>query len=305
MCQPDSSLGFYIFCHFGLAKGAPSGGAGGDGGAGELGLATGAVAAFLPTVLKKPALGRDLRNVAAGGESFAGVGEESFVFVGDVLEGSSGDELGLFAQGGGIELSGGGGGMEIHAPANFVCHPVADAGEARLVEDEGFEAGAGSLFQQALYESEGEAGVEDFGGEGSPRFRVFVEVGAAELTIVVVDEGEAGEADEEVVVLVSLVVSGSDGEAARHPEMDFEGQNFVLLLEGEEEPLAVGMAGDHLRAGEGRLDGDGGGIAIDAGLGVGLDGDDLFPQSRGPNAAGEFDFGEFRHGVALLGGSGS
>ena len=65
----------------------------------------------------------------------------------------------------------------------------------------------------------------------------------------------------------------------------------------------MGSAGDHLRAGEGGLDGDGGGVAKDAGLGVGLDSDDLFPQGWRPDAAGEFDFGKFGHGVALFGGS--
>ena len=265
-------------------------------------MATGAVAAFLPTVLKKPAFGRDLRDVAASGEAFAGIGEEAFVFVSNMLEGPPGDELGFLAQGGGVKLSSGGGGVQIHAPADFVGHPVADTREAGLVEDEGLEAGAGPFFQELSHTGKGEAAVEDLGGKGGPRFGVFVEVGAAELTIVVVDEGQLGESDEEVVVLVGLVVSGGDGEASRHAEMDFEGENFFLLLKGEEESLAVGAAGNHLGSGEGGLDGDGRGVAEDTGFGVSLDCDHFFAQRWRPDAAGEFDFGEFGHGKGLFKG---
>ena len=260
-----------------MALRAPGGGAGGDGAAGKLGAATGAVAALFPTVLKEPFLGRNLRDVAAGSETLAGVGEEAFVFVCNMFEGSPGDELGFLTQRGGVELGSGSGGVELHAPTDFVGHPVADAREASLVENKGLEAGAGSFFEEELNESEGEAAVEDFGGQGGPRLGVFVEVGAAELAVVVVDESQVGEPDEEVVVFVRLVVSRGDGEAAGHAEMDFEGEDLVFLLEGKEEPLAVGAAGNHLGSGERGLDGDGGGVAVDSGLGMSFDGNDLFP----------------------------
>lgn len=71
----------------------------------------------------------------------------SFVLVGDMFEGSAGDELGLFAQGSGVELGGGSGGVEVQAPADFVRHPIADAGKVFLVENERFEAGARALGQ--------------------------------------------------------------------------------------------------------------------------------------------------------------
>ena len=286
--------------HHGLALGAPGGGAGGDGAAGELCSTTRAVASFLPTVLKKPAFGRDLRDVAASSETFAGVREEAFVFVSNMLEGPTGDKLGFLAQRGGIELCRGGGGVEVHAPANLVRHPVADAREAGLVENEGFEAGARAFFQKLTHAGEGEAAVEDFGGKACPRLGILVEMSAAELAVVVVNEGEVGEPKEEVVVLVGLVVGGSDGKAAGHSEMDLEGEDLVLLLKSEEKPLAVRAAGDHLSAGEGGLNGDRGSVAVDPGLRVGLDRDHLFPQRRGPNTAGKFDFSEFRHGRPLV-----
>ena len=45
---------------FRLATRAPGGGAGGDGVAGEVGLAFGAGAAFFPAMLEEPVFGRDL-----------------------------------------------------------------------------------------------------------------------------------------------------------------------------------------------------------------------------------------------------
>lgn len=52
-----------------LTGGAPGGGAGGDGVAGEVGFTFRAGAAFFPTVLEKPIFGWDVGDVAAGGEA--------------------------------------------------------------------------------------------------------------------------------------------------------------------------------------------------------------------------------------------
>lgn len=121
---------------FGLASGAPGGGAGGDGVAGEVGFTAGTGAAFFPAVLEEPVFRGCFGDVAAGGEAVDGGG---FIAVGDVLEGTEGDEAGFFAKEGGVDLGAGEGGVEFHAPADFVGHPVADARAGGLIEEEGFE----------------------------------------------------------------------------------------------------------------------------------------------------------------------
>lgn len=96
-------------------------------------------------MLEEPASGRDLLDVGAGSEALVGFVEEGFVFVGDVFESSSGDPLGFFAESAGYEICRWCGRVEMESPADFVGHPVADAGEVVLVEDEGFEVGAGTF----------------------------------------------------------------------------------------------------------------------------------------------------------------
>ncbi len=65
--------------------------------------------------------------------------------------------------------------------------------------------------------------------------------------------------------------------------------------EGEEEALAVGAGGGEGGVGEELLKNLGGAVAVDAGFGVGVDGGDDLADGGMPEAAGEFDFGEFGH----------
>jgi len=276
-----------------LTGGAPGGGAGGDGVAGEVGLALGAGAAFFPAVLEEPVFGRDLGDVGAGGETICGGG---FVFIGDVLEGSEGDEAGGFSDRSGVEDAGGDGGVEAELPADFIGHPVPDAGADRLVEEKGFEGFfgvAGHFFPKV---GDGKAGVLRLGREFGPRVGEVVEHDAAEHAVVIENEGGFRGAQDEVVVFLYGVIGGGGGELAGHPEVDFE---VELGAEGEEHALAVGFGGEEFFAFE-NAEGGGGAVAIDAGLGVGLGGEDLLALEGGPLAAGEFDFSEFGHGEMMV-----
>lgn len=77
-----------------LAGWAPSGGAGSDGVAGEIGFTFGADPAFFPAVLEKPVFRRNVGDVASGGEAVDG---GSFIFFSDMFEGAEGDEASGFS----------------------------------------------------------------------------------------------------------------------------------------------------------------------------------------------------------------
>ncbi len=199
-----------------LACRAPGGGAAGDGGPGEGFFACGAGSAGFPAVLKKPGGGRDEVDVGAGGEGYSAGAGEGEIAVGDVPEGAPADGAGGCAEGGGVEFADRGGGVGGEAPADLVGHPVADAGEGGLVEEEGLEGDAGAAVEEGGEVAESEGAVEDLRGEVGPRVGVAVEFESTELPVVVVGEGVVGGAEEEVVVLPGAVVGGGGVEAAGH-----------------------------------------------------------------------------------------
>ncbi len=218
-----------------MAGGTPSGGAGGDGVAGEVGFTFRAGSSFFPAVLEEPVWGGDVGDVGAGGEAIDGGG---LVFFGDVFEGTEGDEADLFAEGGWIELGGGDAGVEAEAPADFVGHPVADAGTGLLIEEEGFEGLFGMAFDQFADAGEGEFGILGLGWKVGPGIFAIVEHDAAEHAVVVKNEGRIGGAEDEVVVFVLVVVDGSGGEFSGHAKMDFEVKPGA---KGEEHAFSVGV----------------------------------------------------------------
>lgn len=199
-----------------LAIRAPGGGAAGDGGPGEGLFTMGAGSAGFPAVLEEPTGGRDEVDIAAGGKGFGAGSGEGNILVGDVADGAAADELGGFAEVTGVEAADGGGGMGGEPPADLVGHPVADAGEGGLVEEEGFEGDAGTTVDEGGEVSEGKFAVEDFGREGGPGVGVAVEFDAAELTVVVVGQSVVGSAEEEVVVFFGEVIGCGGVEAAGH-----------------------------------------------------------------------------------------
>lgn len=280
----------------GLAGGAPGGGAGGDGVAGEVGFAFGAGATFFPAVLEEPVFWWDVLDVSAGGEAVGGGGE---VFFGDVLEGAEGDEADLLAEWGGFELGGGNAGVEAEAPADFIGHPVADSGAGVLIQKECFEGLFGVAFDEFANAGEGEFGILGLGREIGPGIGAVVEHDAAEHAVVIEDEGGFGGAEDEVIVLVFLVIEGGGGELAGHAEVDLE---VEFGREGEEHALAVGLGGEEFFALE-DTEGGRGAVAVDAGLGVNFHRGDGVSVVGGPLTAGEFDFGKFGHG-GMIGGFG-
>lgn len=218
-----------------MAGGAPGGGAGGDGVPSEVGFAFGAGAAFLPTVLEEPAFWRNVGDVGAGSEALDRGG---FVFFGDVFEGPEGDEADFLAERGRFELGGGDAGVEAETPADFIGHPVADAGAGFLVEEKGFEGLFRVAFDEFADAGEGELGILGLGREIGPGIGAVVEHDAAEHAVVVENEGGAAGAEDEVVVFVFLVIERGGGELAGHPEVDFE---VEFGGEGEEHAFAVGL----------------------------------------------------------------
>lgn len=122
-------------------------------------------------------------------------------------------------------------------------------------------------------------------------------MGAAELAVVVEGESEFRGVENEVVMFVGLVVGGMNAEATGHAEVDFEGELLGVFGEGKEEAFSVGAGVGEGGVGEGGFDFCSWGVAVDAGAGVGFDGDDFFFEGGEPGAAGEFDFGEFGHEV--------
>ncbi len=253
------------------------------------------MATLFPAMLKEPVRGGHSGDVAPGAEAFAGVFELPFVFVRNILERPASDELSLLAQACGIELASDGGGVEAHSPTDFVSHPVADAGEAALIEDEGLEGGAWTASKEPLDVSESEATVEDFGGEFGPGIGVLMQMGTAKLAVVIEDESTFFETEDEMVVLMWDVILESEGKPSRHPEVDFEREDFFVLTENKEETFAVRVAVSEGGVGEGCLNGSRGGVTVDPGFGMSLHGGNFSPNGWGPDTASEFDFGKFRH----------
>ena len=218
-----------------MAGRTPGGGAGRDGVAGEVGFAFGAGAALFPTMLEEPVFGRDVRDVAAGGEA---IGGGCFVFFGNVFERAEGDEADFLAKLGGLEFGGGNAGVKAESPTDFVGHPVADAGAGVLVKEEGFERLLGVALDELANAGEGEFGILGLGRKVGPGIGAVVQHDAAEHAVVVKDEGGLAGAEDEVVVLMDFVVGYGSGEFAGHAEVDFE---VKLGVEGEEHALSVGL----------------------------------------------------------------
>lgn len=155
-----------------------------------------------------------------------------------MLERTEGDETGFFPNGGGVKVGTEFSGIDTHAPANFVGHPVADAGAGVLVEEERFEGLARVPLDEFANVGEGEFGILGLGRKFRPGICAIVEHDATEHTVVVEDECRLFAADNEVVVLLVFVIGRRGRELAGHPEVDFE---MKLWREGEEHTLAVGF----------------------------------------------------------------
>lgn len=155
-----------------------------------------------------------------------------------MLERTEGDETGFFPKGGGVKVGTEFSGIDTHAPANFVGHPVADAGAGVLVEEERFEGLARVPFDEFANVGEGKFGILGLGRKFCPRICAIMEHDATEHTVVIEDECRLSGSDNEVVVLLVFVIGRRGRELAGHPEVDFE---MKLRRESEEHTLAVGF----------------------------------------------------------------
>ena len=91
-----------------------------------------------------------------------------------------------------------------------------------MVEQEGFEGGAGASVDELRDVAEGEAAIEGLWWKPGPGVGTEVELEAPELAVVVEDEGPVAGAEDEVVVLVGGVRGRGGKETTRHAEMKFE-----------------------------------------------------------------------------------
>ena len=155
-----------------------------------------------------------------------------------MFERTEGDETGFFPKGGGVKVGTEFSGIDTHAPANFVGHPVADAGTGVLVEEERFEGLARVPLDEFANVGEGEFGILGLGRKFRPGICAIVEHDATEHTVVIEDECRLSGSDNEVVVLLVFVIGRRGRELAGHPEVDFE---MKLRRESEEHTLAVGF----------------------------------------------------------------
>ena len=186
--------------------------------------------------------------------------------------------------------------MQVELIEGFVGHPVANPGEPVLVEEEGLEGAAGMALQGGGGAGGGEAGAEDFRGQGEPgRGRAggrLLKSDGAEHAGVAEDEGLPGGVEDEVVVGGGRVVGGAEEEFAGHAEVPGEPK---AALEGEEEFFAVGAGAEVGPADEASREGRGGGVAEKARLGARVDAADDLALGGVPALSVVGDFGEFGH----------
>jgi len=152
---------------------------------------------------------------------------------------------------------------------------------------------------------EGEAPIEDFEGQFSPGIIAgFVEEDPPELPVVRVDQGKLWSLENKVIVFDRLVVRRGQKEAPCHAEMQLEvatalpGRSPGLRRrrEAEEQAFPMGPAASKGPAGEGLFDVPGGSVPIDACARMAVHREYTLAVARFPDASGEFDFSEFRHG---------
>ncbi len=191
----------------GLADRAPAGGAAAQGFAdkGRAAVFPRTEAAILPSVWHEP-----------GGRRIGPIH-------GDGLHGFLADGAEYLAESGRIDRAGGRGGIQLQLIADFVRHPVADAGEPGLIEQEGLQRAAGVALQGAGDAGGGELGTEDFRGQGLPGSRRggrgFIQADAAEHAEVAEDEGGRLGIEDEVVVGRGRVLRRAGEEFASHAEV--------------------------------------------------------------------------------------
>lgn len=268
-----------------LALRAPAGGSSADLGALEVEAAAGAGVVFFPAVMEEPGVRRVFPAFADG------------------FEGLAGDLAGFFPEGCGFfrrEGAAAAGGEEAGAPENFVGHPVADAGEALLHEEDGFDRGLLAAAEEGGDGVLGEFRRGDLRGQSGPPVGVGfagVEEDAAKEAEVGEDERDGFFVKDKVVVPGGLEVGSGGVEFPGHAEMKAERGG----AEAEEHLLAVRGGAEELRAGEGLFHRGQVDPAKEAGFGMDGDAEDFAADPGVPLLAEIFHLGEFRHGGTVGG----
>jgi hypothetical protein len=195
---------------------------------------------------------------------------------------------------GGGETRGERGGVDAGGEEGFVAIDVAHAGEAALVEEEGFD-GLAARGQELAESGAGDferLGAEFGQGRRGVSFELVEEPPAAEFADVAeADEAAAGETEVDMVMFAALG-GGIDGKTAGHAEVDEDGE---AAGEVEADEFSATRDAADGAAGEG-LEGDG--LAAEAARGVEVEAEDAAADEAGAAQLADyrFDFGEFGHG---------
>ena len=198
--------------------------------------------------------------------------------------------------GGRGQVSCGGGGGPAELPEDFIGHPISNAGEIALVEEEGLEGESGMAGEGGAHLGGGELLTAGGGRHFAPPRRgrfAFVDAESAEHAGIAEGEGGGPGEEDEVIVPAGRVVGREAEHFPAHAEMTTEPD---LSGKGEEHLFAMGVGDLERGSGEGGGQGFGGFSAEDAGPGVEVHTEDLRPQAGVPDFAIIFHFGEFRHG---------
>lgn len=189
-------------------------------------------------------------------------------------------------------------------PEDFVCHPVADAGEELLHEEEGFEGGAGAPSTNFAEIGCGEFGGVDGGRELGPPGRGPRGEGkadAAKKPRIAKDEGVAGGAKNEMIVGARLMGRGGGKETTGHAKVKAEPG---IGAEAKEHLFAVGVGGAEGTTAYFTSKKGGGGFPKDTFFRVEMNGGNFLSKTRIPFFTKVFHFSEFGHKGETLAGSG-
>ena len=208
------------------------------------------------------------------------------------------DEAGLAQEEGALGLPKIGGHSsrcDFGAPQNFVGHPITDAGEAALQEEDSFDRRATVTIEEAAEEGAGKGARADLWEIRRPPFGMQFAVMKADSTKKArVAENECAFAltQNEVVVLPGVKIRWLNAHGAAHAEMEAEP---VCARELEEHLFPASGGAEQLRAGEAAFQCANVAAAEDALLRVQIDCGDTRADACIPLAAEIFHLGEFRH----------
>ncbi len=181
-------------------------------------------------------------------------------------------------------------------PKNFVGHPVADAGEKLLHEEEGLEGGAGAPGTNLSQIGCGEFGREDGWGELGPPSggtRGDGKANAAKEAGIAKNERVTGCAQNEMVVGARPMERGGGEEAAGHAEMEAEPS---IGAEAKKHLLPVSVRGAQGATANFPGEKSGGGPTKNAFVGLQVNGGNFLAYARIPFLTKVFHFSEFGHG---------